>query len=146
VTGHVFRSRHPATGRSSPEHPNATAYRRTADAFRAADTEALQQLIAEDVVWRVPGRNPLAGDVHGRDALFDWFARLRQVTDGTFALEEYDVIGNDEHVVALSRMSAVKAGGPLGVDVISVFHYRDGTQYERWFFPEDPESWDRLLS
>ncbi|MFL5798745.1 MAG: nuclear transport factor 2 family protein [Actinomycetota bacterium] len=128
------------------EHPNATAYRRTADAFRAGDTEALDRLIDEDVVWHVPGRNPLAGEVRGRDALFEWFDRLRKATDGTFVLEEYDVLGNDEHVVALSRMSAVKAGRSVGVDVISVFHYRDGRQHERWFLPEDSESWDRLLS
>jgi hypothetical protein len=32
------------------EHPNAVAYRRTADAFRARDFEAIGSLVAEDVV------------------------------------------------------------------------------------------------
>jgi hypothetical protein len=40
---------------SGSEHPNATAYRRTADAFRARDFETLRTLVAEDVVWHVPG-------------------------------------------------------------------------------------------
>jgi uncharacterized protein len=128
------------------EHPNATAYRRTADAFRANDRDALADLISADVVWHVPGDNALAGEVHGRDALFEWFDRLRDVTGGTFGLREYDVLANDEHVVALSRMTAVKDGAQVGVDVISVFHYRDGVQHERWFVPEDREAWDRLFS
>jgi hypothetical protein len=52
------------------DHPNATAYRRTADAFRAGDREALAALIDEDVVWHIPGSGPMAGDIHGHGALF----------------------------------------------------------------------------
>ncbi len=69
--------------RNVDEHPNAKAYRRTADAFRAQDEEALRDLIADDVIWHVPGRNPMAGEVRGRDSLFDWFQRLRAATNGT---------------------------------------------------------------
>jgi uncharacterized protein len=54
---------------SGGEHPNATAYRRTADAFRARDFETLRTLVAEDVVWHVPGQHGMAGDVRGIDAL-----------------------------------------------------------------------------
>jgi len=39
------------------EHPNATAYRRTVEAFRARDLDTLRSLIAEDVVWHVPGHS-----------------------------------------------------------------------------------------
>jgi ketosteroid isomerase-like protein len=128
------------------EHPNAKSYRRTADAFRARDAEALRELIAEDVVWHVPGSSPMAGEVRGRDSLFDWFQRLREATDETFSLEEHDVVGNDDHVVALSRMSAVKGGVPVAVQVISVFHFRNGQQVERWLHPTDLETWDQMFS
>src|SRR6476659_3219316 len=109
------------------EHPNATAYRETADAFRAGDMDSLRSLIDDDVVWHIPGRNRLSGEVVGRAALFEWFDRLRDVTGGSFRLAEHDVVANDEHVVALSRMSAVREA-PLSVEVASVFHYRDGRQ------------------
>jgi ketosteroid isomerase-like protein len=128
------------------EHPNATAYRRTADAFRAQDLEALARLIDDDVVWHVPGSGPLAGDVRGRGALFEWFRRLRDVTRGTFTLEEHDVLGNDDHVVALSIMGAMRDGAPITVTVISVFHYRNGRQVERWFHPTDLGAWNRMLT
>jgi ketosteroid isomerase-like protein len=132
--------------RNVGEHPNAKAYRRTANAFRAQDEEALRNLIADDVIWHVPGTNGLAGEVRGRDSLFDWFQRLRAVTSGSFSLEEHDVVGNDDHVVALSRMSAVRRGKAITVQVISVFHYRNGKQQERWFHPVDLDTWDRMLS
>lgn len=128
------------------EHPNAVAYRRTVDAFRAGDREVLEQLLAPDVVWHVPGANRLAGVVRGREALFEWFERLREATDGTFSIQEHEVLGNEEHVVALSRLSAVRDGVTVPVDVVSVFHYRDGVQLERWFHPVDGEAWDRMLA
>jgi uncharacterized protein len=87
----------------SDEHPNAVAYRRTADAFRAGHDALLESLIADDVVWHVPGSHPVAGDIHGRAVLLDWLAEVR--TKG-FWLEEYDVFGKDRHVCALSTMGA----------------------------------------
>jgi hypothetical protein len=32
------------------------------------------------------------------------------------------------------------------VPVISVFHYRNGKQQERWFHPTDLDAWNRMLS
>ena len=127
------------------EHPNAVAYRRTADAFRARDSEALAQLIADDVIWHVPGNSPLAGEIRGLDALFGWFERLHEVTKGTFTLLEHDVLATDDHVVALSDMSSDIDGRRVSVNVVSVMHFRDERQLERWFHPSDPVAYDTLL-
>ncbi len=127
------------------EHSNVAAYCRTADAFRARDTEALAELIDRDVIWHVPGISPLAGEIRGREALFEWFDRLHEITDGTFTLKEHDVLGTDDQVVALSEMGAVRDGAPIVVNVVSVMHFRDGRQQEQWFHPQDPAAWDVLL-
>jgi ketosteroid isomerase-like protein len=97
------------------------------------------------VVWHIPGSGPLAGDIDGREALFRFFDRLRDVTEGSFTIEEHDVLGSDEHVVALSTWSAVREGIPVSVGVVGVFHYRDGRQRERWNHPSDMATLDRLL-
>jgi ketosteroid isomerase-like protein len=125
------------------EHPNATAYRRTADAYRAQDFEALAELIADGVVWHVPGDHPMAGDVRGREALLAWLGKLPA---RGFWLQEHDVLGNDEHVCALSEMGARRDGVDVRTRVVSVMHFGDGRQLERWFYPEDPEAWDRIYS
>jgi ketosteroid isomerase-like protein len=127
------------------EHANAAAYRRTAEAFRARDTEALAGLIDHEVIWHVPGTSPLAGEIRGLDPLFGWFNRLYEVTEGTFTLKEHDVLGTEGHVVALSVMSAVRNGAGISVNVVSVMHFREGRQQERWFHPSDPAAWDALL-
>jgi len=126
----------------APERHRVSTHR---GRVRASDREALARLIDADVVWHVPGTNPMAGEIHGREALFRWFDRLREITDGTFRLKEHDVLGTDDHVVALSHMSADRDGVRVSVNVASVFHFRDGRQQERWFHPSDLAPWNRML-
>jgi ketosteroid isomerase-like protein len=126
----------------TPEHPNATAYRRAADAFRAGDMAAIEQLVDADVVWHVPGGSPRAGLIRGRAALIAWLSDL--IRTG-FWLREHDVFANDDHVCALSVMGTRQPGLDVETRVVSVFHVRDGRQLERWFYPEDAQVWDRIL-
>src|SRR6266536_929445 len=122
-------------------HPNVVAYRRAADAFRAGDLQTIQDdLVTEDVVWHVPGNHPLAGDIRDAEALGKWGQEVARLG---FWLKEHDVFGNDEHVCALSYMGAKRDGVEVETRVVSIFHFEDGRQKERWFYPEDTDAWDR---
>jgi ketosteroid isomerase-like protein len=125
------------------EHPNALAYRRTADAFRRGDLDAIASLVAEDVVWHVPGDHPMAGDWEGRDRVLQLLSRLRSLA---FTLREHDVFGDDDHVCALSYMGAHRDGLEVETRVVSIFHFRDGRQTERWFYPDDAVAWNRIFA
>jgi hypothetical protein len=47
-------------------------------AFYAGGEEApVRALLTEDVHWHVPGRNAIAGDYHGIDAVLAYFRRRR---------------------------------------------------------------------
>lgn len=124
------------------ERPNAVAYRRNADAFRAGDLGAVAGLISKDVVWQVPGSHSMAGEIHGRDELLVWLGRLP--TFG-FTLREVEVFGNDGHVCAISVMGARRDGVEVSTRVVSVFDYHDGTQVERWIHPDDLEAWEAIF-
>jgi ketosteroid isomerase-like protein len=60
-------------------------------------------------------------------------------------LREHDVLGNDEHVCSVSVMGMRRADLDVETRVVSMFHFRDGRQVERRFFPDDAEIWDRIL-
>lgn len=124
------------------EHPNATAYRQAAAAFRAGDLETIEKLVAADVVWHVPGDAPLAGDLRGREALLAFLTRVAELG---FWLREHDVFGNDVHVCALSEMGATRPGVDVSTRVVSIFHFSNGRQVERWFYPQDMGTWNSIL-
>jgi hypothetical protein len=122
------------------EHPNAELTRRGYEAFAKGDLAALSDLIADDVVWHVSGAGPLSGDYVGRDAVFAYFLTLAQETGGTFPLDLHDVVGNDEHVVALCTLYASRAGKSIEIPVANVNHMRDGRLTEFWSATTDPQA------
>ena len=88
------------------EHPNAEPIRQSFEAFARGDMAGMRSLVAENTVWHIPGRGPLAGDHYGRDAVFEMFGRLVQASEGTFTQELHDVAASDDHAVALTNVTA----------------------------------------
>ncbi len=125
------------------DHPNALAYRRAADAFRAENLTVVASLISERVVWHVPGSHPMAGEIRGRDEVLSWLGRL--ALQG-FWLRELEVFGNDRHVCAISLMGARREGVDVSTRVVSVFRYDAGKQTERWIYPDDPAAWEMIFN
>lgn len=124
------------------DHPNTLTYLRTVEAFRDRDFETIASLIAEDVVWHLPGNHPLAGDWEGRDQLLQLLAKLGPLG---FTIREHDVFADDDHVCALSYIGARRDGLEVETRVVSIFHYRDGRQTERWFYPDDAVAWNSIF-
>jgi ketosteroid isomerase-like protein len=125
------------------EHPDALAYRRTADAFRSGDLDLVGTLVAPEVVWHVPGEHHMAGTIEGRDALLAWLAQLGSI--GPWLVER-DVFASDDHVCAISTFGVRRDGVDVQTRVVSIFRYRDGRQVERWFYPDDIAAWDAIFA
>ena len=49
----------------------------------------------------------------------------------------HDVIGGDDHTVALVEATATRGGRTLTYRTAEIFHIRDGRIVERWAFSDD---------
>ena len=128
------------------EHPNAELLRRGHEAFASGDVAALADIIAEDTVWSWPGRSQIFGVYRGREAVFAAFARLPELTEGTFRIEEdHDFLGTDEHAVALFRVTGIRGGKTLRANVCEVVHVRNGQIVEEWISSDECQSPDHTL-
>ena len=119
------------------EHPNAEPIRQAFDAFANGDMATMQSLVAEDTVWHLPGRGPLAGDHYGRNAVFEMFGRLVQASEGTFNQSLHDVLASEDHVVALTYATASRGDHKYDGRDAWVFHLREGQIAEAWWRPGD---------
>lgn len=128
-------------------HPNEDLIRRGFEAYGRGDIQALQtEFFSPDIVWHMPGRGPLAGDHAGAEAVGAHFARLAELSGGTHRVELHDVIGNDDHVVALHAARAERPGKQLDVNAMQVFHVRDGKITEAWTVQNDLYGYDEFWS
>jgi ketosteroid isomerase-like protein len=126
-------------------HPDEELVRRGYDAFSRGDMETLREVFHPDLVWHSPGRNQLAGDHRGVEAVLGFFGRTMELTGGTFRVEVHDVVASDEHVVGLNSVAAQRGGKTLNGRNALVFHVRDGRATEVWQFWEDQYAADEFF-
>ena len=127
-------------------HPNEDLVRRGFDAFARGDVDTLRELIDQDAVWHAPGRNPLAGDHQGVEAILGFFARTMEITGGTFRAELHDAVANDEHAVAIYVSRGQREGRTLDGNVVLVSHIRNGRLAETWQLSGDQYAADEFLA
>jgi ketosteroid isomerase-like protein len=126
------------------EHQNASVLRRAYEAFARGDFAALSELLADDVVWHVPGRSLVSGSHHGREALLGYFGRLMELSGGTFKAEPHDILANDRHVVSLEHLTAQREGKLLDVELALVVRVGDGRIVEARDYFSDQNAWDEF--
>ena len=128
-------------------HPNEDVVQEGFAAFERGDTDALRkQYWTDDVRSHVVGRSPFAGDYEGPEKVLQFFARLFEVSGGTFSIELHDVLANDVHAVALLTARAERAGKQLNDNMVTTFHIRDGKVSEAWNQATDLYAQDEFWS
>jgi uncharacterized protein len=127
------------------EHPNVARIRDGYAAFAKGDFAVLNDLFAEDLLWHDAGRNQLSGEYRGREAVFGLFAKLMEVTEGSFRADLHAVFADDEHGVALVVTTASRGGWSIEVNEAHVFHLRDGKVVEFWNASTDQYAADELI-
>jgi len=85
--------------------------RRGYEAFNTGDVATLSTLLAKDVVHSVPGRNQLAGDHKGLDAVLAMYGQIGELTGGTAHASLIDVHSDGHgHCVAIHVLTATRNG------------------------------------
>jgi uncharacterized protein len=123
------------------EHPNVELLRNGYAAFEAGDMQTIGAILADDVVGHAPGNNPLSGDYEGKDDVFGYFAKFSELHEGTYRFEIHDLLANDQHAVLMVREEWNKPKRYTNRSV-HIWHLREGTATEFWFFNENQEGVD----
>lgn len=123
------------------DHPHASAAERLLAALATGDAD----LLPEDAVWHEPGTNGFSGKFQGKAAIASRLERMRGA-GVSHGFEIHDVLGNDEHAVALvhAHMENEKSESYDGPQVI-VMHVRDGEPKEFWVTNQDQAVVDLIL-
>jgi uncharacterized protein len=132
-------------GQAMAEHPNVARIKDMYAAMAKGDLAALNDVFAEDLVWHDGGRNQLSGDYRGREAVFQYFGKVMEVTDGSLHLDLHSVLADDEHGVALMTISASRGGRSFNGNAVDVMHLRGGKVVEVWAIPTDQYTYDEVI-
>jgi 2'-5' RNA ligase len=110
----------------------------------AADDAGLRELLAEDVVWHVPGTSAIAGSHRGVEAVLAYMDARRRMMHGTFRVEVEGAAIIAGRVVQLAGGRAERDGHEVGWETVGVFHVAGGRIAECWLIPFDQAAFDRI--
>jgi ketosteroid isomerase-like protein len=120
------------------DHPNAAVVRKYLESMVTGDVQAAADMLTDDVEWHEIGR---ADAIRGKAALAERYgmgsgARPSYEITG----ETHDVIGGDDHAIALLSAHATRGGETLDYRVAEIYHIRDGKISARWAMSDDTEA------
>ncbi|QDY89783.1 DUF4440 domain-containing protein [Arthrobacter sp. UKPF54-2] len=121
---------------------NIELVRRGYEAFNAGDMATLSELFAEDAVWYAAGSGVLSGTKQGRDAVLAYFGELGAGSQGSFQASVEDIVGGENHTVAIQHAQATSNGQTLAMGTVIAFVVRDGKIAEGREYSEDTAKWD----
>jgi len=109
------------------EHPNVACIKAVYAAAAKGDTAALNDLFAGDILWHAAGRLQPAGDYRGREAVFGFLGKLRELAGGSLPhFDLHAVFADDEHGVALVIGTVSRGGRSMTWNGAHVFHLQGG--------------------
>jgi ketosteroid isomerase-like protein len=109
--------------------------------------DELRLMLDDEVVWRVPGGNAIAGTHSGIEEVMQYFAHRRELSSGTFRTHRRDVLtGDGDWVAALTDGTARIGGEDLFWSTVGLYRFRDGKLVECRLLPLDPGEFDRIWS
>jgi acyl-CoA thioesterase FadM/ketosteroid isomerase-like protein len=119
---------------------------RQREMYAGGDLAAVEELLAQEVVWHVPGTSPIAGDYRGREAVAGYFRHRRELAGGSIEVEAHDAACHDEALAQLADGRATLGGDDVVWRTAGVYRVAAGRIAEAWLVPLDQDRFDRLWS
>jgi ketosteroid isomerase-like protein len=107
----------------------------------------LEQLLAPDITWTVPGDNRIAGTYRGLEQVLAYFRRRRDLAAHTFQMKRRDVlVGDGDRVAALTDGFATIRGVDHRWSTVGLYDVADGQIAACWLLTLDQPAFDAIWS
>ncbi len=126
-------------------HPNEELIRSGYDAFNRRDVATIMSLLADDVVFHIPGHSQQSGDFSGKNGAGASFRRSESYPEAPIGWRSM-TYWPTMHAVALLRAKAERDDKTFDMNVAHVWHVRQGKAAELWILPGDQYAFDEFWS
>lgn len=117
------------------------------EASERGDQAAMLAAYSDDFVYRVFGRSPVSGVTKGQSAALDYYQKMVELSDGTYALTGVEDLMTSENAAALVVNETVeRKGKSLNWKRVVLFKFRGDLISEISLFDDRRYELDELLA
>jgi uncharacterized protein len=124
----------------------AELHRRQGEMYGGGSVDSVMELLAEDIIWHVPGTSPIAGDHRGTQQVIAYFEKRRRLVDATMRMRPGNVMVDGEAVAQFVEGTATLGGEQVSWQTIGVYRVDPRWVREVWLVPLDLDRFDRIWS
>ncbi len=114
--------------------------------YAGGEAGPMLALLADDVVWHVPGRSPIAGEHRGRDAVRRYFETRRARAEASLRIDVRSLLSEGDLVLQLADGTVKREGREWSWRTVGVFRVHDERIMECWLVPFDQYAFDEIWS
>ena len=103
------------------------------EALASGDRARIRQYWADDMIWLVPGHNPLSGLKKGLDGFLGFMQEVGRLSGNSFHMDREAIMLSDDASADVTRNQGNRAEDPsrkLDINVIHYLRWRDGKVIE----------------
>ena len=117
------------------------------EASERGDRAAMLAAYSEDFVYNVFGRSPVSGTTQGQSAALDYYKKMVELSDGTYALTGVeDIMASENHAALVVNETVSRSGKTVNWKRVVLFRFRDDLIAEISLFDDKRYELDGLLS
>jgi ketosteroid isomerase-like protein len=126
----------------------AELHRRQGEMYAGGSVEAVMELLAEDIIWHVPGESPIAGDHRGHAQVIAYFDRRRRLAGATMRMRPGGLLAEGDGVAQFVEGTAEFGGKWVSWQTVGAYRLdlERGRVCEVWLVPLDLSLFDELWS
>ncbi len=123
----------------------ASVVRTYQEALQRGDVQAAAAMLADDVVFTIPGRNRLSGDYVGKRDVVDRMLPLLGREFAPLTVSDHDIVVSDNHVVVLWTLVGSLQGREIDAHGATVLHLEEGKITRGWVLEGDQHAVDQFF-
>ena len=129
------------------QHPNVLRYMHGIRAFNDNDIGAVSRYFSQNIVYRIAGKSPIAGEFHGIEQVAKALKLAKELSGGTIKFEPQEVLANDQAVMVYGHATAQREGKTLDIDHTYIYRFdEEGKIIEGRTIPVDLYAFDAFWS
>jgi ketosteroid isomerase-like protein len=129
------------------QHPNILRYMHTIKAFNDNDLNAASEYCSEDIVYRIVGRSPIAGEYRGIEQFDNALKLVKELSGETIKFEPQVVLADNQAVMVYGHATAQREGKTLNTDHAYLYRFNNGGKIiEGRTIPVDLYAFDEFWS